>query len=118
MWGQLNKPVRLELGKWYHIAGVVDSNAKQVYIYLNGKLDNDPMAYSGEMMNPGVPTTIGKSGVAHVYDFHGVIDEVVIFNVALTGDDIKNLMENGLKRALPVSPKGRLAGGWGEIKAK
>jgi hypothetical protein len=108
----------LELGKWYHIAGVVDSSTRQVYIYFNGTLDNNPMAHSGEMMNPGVPTTIGKSGVAHVYDFHGIIDEVAIFNVALTGDDIKNLMENGLKRALPVSPKGRLTGVWGEIKAK
>jgi hypothetical protein len=53
-----------------------------------------------------------------VYDFHGVIDEVVILNVALTSDDIKKLMENGIKRALPVSPKGRLAGVWGELKAK
>jgi len=107
-----------ELGKWYHIAAVIDSNAKKVYVYLNGVLDNDPLAHSGEMMNPGVSTVIGKSGVAHVYDFHGVIDEVVIFNVALTGDDIKNLMENGIKRVFPVSPKGRLTTVWGEIKAK
>jgi hypothetical protein len=47
-----------ELGKWYHIAGVVDSTAKKVYIYLNGVLDNDPLAHSGEMMNPSVPTVI------------------------------------------------------------
>jgi hypothetical protein len=110
-----------DLGKWYHIAGVVDSDARLVYIYLDGTLDNDPKEHSGEMMNPGVSMVIGKSGVAHVYDFHGIIDDVAIFNVALTEDDIKNLMENGIKMALgltPVFPKGRLTTVWGEIKAK
>jgi len=108
----------LKIGTWYHIAGVVDSNAKKVYIYLDGALDNDPVAHSGEMMNPGVSTVIGKSGVAHVYDFHGIIDEVAIFNVALTGDDIKNLMQNGIANVIAVSPKGKLTTVWGEIKVK
>jgi len=106
----------LELGKWYHIAGVVDSSTRQVYIYFNGTLDNNPMAHSGEMMNPGVPTTIGKSGVAHVYDFHGVIDEVVIFTVALTAEDIQAIMNNGLSSMLAVSPSGKLSTTWGSIK--
>jgi hypothetical protein len=106
-----------ELGKWYHIAGVVDSNAKKVYIYLNGTLDNDPKAHSGEMMNPNVSTVIGKSGVAHVYDFHGIIDEVAIFNVALTEDDIKNLMNEGIGPTA-VSSSGKLAITWVKIKAK
>ena len=107
----------LELGKWYHIAGVVDSDARLVYIFLDGTLDNDPMEHSGEMMNPNVPTTIGKSGVAHVYDFHGIIDEVAIFNVALTEDDIKSIMTKGLKSVSAVSPAGKLASVWSTIKA-
>ena len=104
-----------ELGNWYHIAGVVDSNAKEVYIYLNGKLDNDPMAHSGEMMDPGVSMVIGKSGVAHVYNFHGIIDEVAIFNVALTEDEINNFLNKKIDiTAVPLS--GKLAIAWGKLK--
>ena len=71
------------------------------------------------MKDPRVSMVIGKSGVAHVYDFYGIIDEVMIFNVALTGNDIKNLMNSGIKKVLAVvSSKGRLASIWGEIKAE
>ena len=51
----------------------------------------------------------------------GAIDDVGIFNVALTAGDVKDIMNKGLGRAtglLPVSPKGRLATVWGEIKAR
>ena len=36
--------------------------------------------------------------VAHVYDFHGIIDEASICNVALTENDIRNLMKVESKR--------------------
>ena len=100
----------MKLGQWYHIAGVVDSKAKKVYIYFNGKLDAGPRAHSGEMKDPKVSMVIGKSGIAHAYSFHGIIDEVAIFNVALTENNIANLMKGGIKEALAVaSPKDRLA---------
>ena len=109
----------MKLGQWYHIAGVVDSKAKKVYIYFNGKLDAGPRPHSGEMKDPKVSMVIGKSGIAHVYDFHGIIDEVAIFNVALTENDIANLMKGGIKEALAVvSPKDRLASIWGRNKGE
>lgn len=49
-----------------------------------------------------------------------VVDEVGLFNVALTKDDIKNIVTKGLSRALgitAVSPTGKLAQTWGSIKA-
>ena len=108
-----------EVGTWYHIAGVVDSEAKRVYIYLNGELDNDPLEHSGEMMDPNVPMVLGKSGMDNRYVFHGVVDEVMIFNVALSEDDIKNIMDNGFEGVVSsVSPESRLVTVWGEIKAK
>lgn len=48
--------------------------------------------------------------------FIGVIDELAIFNTALDGDDMKDLMENGLETLTAVSPAGSLATTWGEIK--
>jgi len=85
-------------------------------------LDQDPGAYSGGIKDPGVSTVIGKSwGLAaagdNSYVFNGIVDEVAVFNVAITGDDIKNLMNNGISTAA-VSSLGKSAITWGEIKAK
>ena len=51
----------------------------------------------------------------------GIIDDVAIFNVALSEDDVKDIMDQGVGMAagiLSVSPKGRLASVWGDIKTK
>ena len=51
----------------------------------------------------------------------GVIDEVAVFNVALTEDDINDIMSNGLAEALgiaAVSPTGKLTTTWGSIKGQ
>ena len=44
------------------------------------------------------------------------IDEVGIFNVALTQADINAIMTRGLEDALSVSPSSKLATKWGDIK--
>ena len=51
----------------------------------------------------------------HVFMF-GLFDEVAIFNVDLTEDQIKAIMDNGLQAALGVDPHGKLATSWGMIK--
>ena len=47
---------------------------------------------------------IGKPNNVANYYMHGVIDEVAIFNVALTQADINTIMTRGLEVALSVSP--------------
>lgn len=49
------------------------------------------------------------------YTWDGMINEVAIFNKALTQDEIKDIMEKGLKPTA-VSPSGKLAATWGRIK--
>jgi len=46
----------------------------------------------------------------------GIIDEVVLFNKALSEDEIKELMTSGVTSVLAVQPKGKLALRWGDIK--
>lgn len=48
--------------------------------------------------------------------FAGIIDEVAIFNVALTEDDIKYIMTEGLGVILAVSQSGKLTTTWADIK--
>jgi hypothetical protein len=60
------------------------------------------------------------AGLPPSYFFKGILDEVAIFNKALSQDDINNIMTNGLKLALnlgaAVSPSGKLATTWGRLK--
>jgi hypothetical protein len=45
------------------------------------------------------------------------IDEVAVFNVALTNDEIKSIITGGLYMAVfSVYPSGKLAVTWGSIK--
>lgn len=50
------------------------------------------------------------------WDFTGVIDEVGVFNVALSKDDIKDIMNNGFSYIMKVSPIDKLTTTWAIIK--
>ena len=104
--------VQPETGKWQHVALIVDD--KFTTVYVNGELGNQQdkaWKFEGtteENLNIGCPKDrAGKS-------FNGSVDEVVIYNRALSEAEIKDVMANG---PLAVSQEGKLAGTWGEIKA-
>ena len=48
--------------------------------------------------------------------FTGIIDEVGLFNIALTEDELKMIQEMGLIRALGVSLSEKLTTTWSTIK--
>jgi hypothetical protein len=48
--------------------------------------------------------------------FDGIIDDFAILNVALAEEDIKNLMNNGLKFYAAVSSLDKLATTWSQLK--
>lgn len=50
------------------------------------------------------------------WDFTGVLDEIGVFNVAISDNDIKSIMNNGLEDALAVTAVSKLAITWGHIK--
>jgi len=62
------------------------------------------------------PVWIGNDG--YQQHFNGLLDEVAIFNAALSVNDIETIMNKGLKSASAVSPSGKVALAWGSIKAK
>ena len=52
-------------------------------------------------------------------NFNGLIDDVALFDRALTPDEIKTIMDDGLEQgALAVSPKGKAATTWGALKGR
>ena len=82
----------LKTGNWYHIAGVF--NGDSVLVYINGNLEG-ATAYSGAMSpSTGLAAKIGD--IAYTAQgnryFKGQIDEVRVWNTALSKANIRNWM--------------------------
>jgi hypothetical protein len=100
--------------KWHHLAGTYDM--KSVKSYVDGVVEADAPFDKKPDKSPG-PLTIGDC-TGFPYPVKGVMDDVGLFNVALTKDDIQDVIEHGLSQALAVSPSGKIALTWGTIKAQ
>ena len=48
----------------------------------------------------------------------GLLDEVAVFNVALSPEDMKDLMKKGFKGILDVAALNKLATSWADIKSQ
>jgi len=104
--------------EWKHVAATVTADGIAT-VYVDGVVVHTNPNYLYNV-SASSTLTIGSAAGAGEY-FNGIIDDVAIFNVALTIDDIKNISNNGLERALgltPVFPKGKLTTVWGEIKSE
>ncbi|MCP4710838.1 MAG: LamG domain-containing protein, partial [Planctomycetes bacterium] len=80
---------RILTGTWHHIAGVYDGDAGTAKIYLDGTLiDTHTNVNLTGLVKSGQVASLGsQAGIS--YFFNGSIDEVRIYNRALTTDEIK-----------------------------
>ncbi|MGB7532346.1 MAG: LamG domain-containing protein [Halobacteriota archaeon] len=77
------------IGEWVFIAAVYDQDAETVKLFVNGALINEEKGSLGtgwEHINIGTSPSYGKY-------FSGIIDEVKIYNYALSTAEIKSLYE-------------------------
>ncbi len=108
---------KFDNNKWGHYAFVFDDsggpvgNATGYYNGVEGSTVSDPYIFTDIGIGANFLDTWGQY-------FKGVLDGVAFFNIALTHDDINNVMTKGLKSAAAVSPTGKLATNWGTIKAQ
>ncbi len=98
--------------EWSFVALTYDGDIIKLYVDGEpvadkkvGKADDKPDGeiWLASWKNPG-------------WSFRGFIDEVGVFNAPLTDDNIKHVMNNGLEKALAVSPTGKLASIWAHVK--
>jgi hypothetical protein len=77
------------LNTWYHVAGVYDSASQTLSTYVNGALDNGTLrgVIPASQFNQNVNVNIGRRSGG--YYFNGVIDEVRIYNRALSQAEIR-----------------------------
>ena len=96
-----SKTVRA-LNTWYHVAGVYDANARTLDIYVNGLLDNGSLrgTVAGSQIDLPQNTMIGRRSGG--FYFQGTIDEVRVYNTALTATQIQNDMNGSIANAAPA----------------
>lgn len=102
-------------GKWHHVLFVSD-RSDATRIYIDGKFDAEGGETEGTDITTESRMYIGASvriGEATRRYFEGLIDEVGIYDRALTEDEIER---NYNAKGLAVSPQKKLAITWGEIK--
>jgi hypothetical protein len=82
----------IETEHWYHIA-VVSTFSGDVEIYINGIMDSNGSDFSATTMPKGI--LIGADPETKTAAcFTGIIDEVAIFNRALSGEEISQIYQN------------------------
>jgi len=94
----------LVVGEWIHLAMVHDGTSDKVY--FNGALANEK-AVSGTMNSTGRPLGIGYDPIDGVNFFNGALDEITIFNGALSAQEIADLYSDQLLP--PLVPPGVVA---------
>jgi hypothetical protein len=110
--------IGLEMNKWTHIACTYDGSIMRAY--FNG-VEQGNMAYNQGIFAGTSKVDIGTlnedPGANRVFD--GMIDDVGILNIALTKDQISNIMNTGLGDTVAsVSSLDKLAKTWGNIKSQ
>jgi hypothetical protein len=98
--------------EWHHLAGAWDG--KTIYLYIDGELERSG-ACAGALGTTKQGLYIG-SRIGSERFLTGTVDEVRVYNRALTQAEIQKDMETFGKYA--VSPSGKLSACWGEVKQK
>lgn len=84
----------LSMGVWYHLVGV--KNGNDLLVYKNGAAD--PYwtgTVSGTVQNGNGELGFGSDGISGSSDFNGLIDDVRVYNRALSAGEIKTLYNMG-----------------------
>jgi len=92
---------------WIHVAATAEGN--EFKIYINGVLKAEGSQANYEVAK-SESFMVGKTRNRD-RSFKGTIDEVALFNVALTEADVKSIIA-----AAAVSPSGKLTTTWGRLK--
>ncbi|MBD3247292.1 hypothetical protein GF378_01595 [Candidatus Pacearchaeota archaeon] len=98
-WAETSYNGDLSDGEWHHLVGVVDANADNIYLYVDGVLrDTDPFTYNSlldvesEEIVLGADSDVGS----FEHEFNGDIDEFRLYNRSLSSDEIEQLYYSNL----------------------
>lgn len=100
-WG--NFSVSVSVDQWYHLAIVRDGD--KMTLYIDGNVQATVAGYGAFFYRNSEPLIFGTRcdrNIGGIYNFNGVIDEVLIANTALTASEINGIVA-GLSAVEPMS---------------
>ncbi len=109
-------PFAANWGEWHHCAWVHTASASTAYldgVAIHTEPDMGPIILTTEPMYFG-DMGILAAGNPKQQNFEGVLDEFHIWNRALSAEEIMQFLQGG---GTAVSPKGKLAITWADLKA-
>jgi len=94
VWAEAGPPQ----GGWMHLAMVVDVESGDIKIYADGEVVGEDVSdYSGEFDKPLIgPFSIGahsEDGESFGRNWHGIVDDFRLYDVALTAEEVVESME-------------------------
>jgi len=111
----------ISLDTWQHVVGTYDGDKMELFIDgVSRRSDVGVIMKLDESRDLRIGGGSTADAVPNNY-FNGSVDELAYFNVVLSVEDIQNIMDNGLVEVLgvfAVSPGGKAATTWAEIKAE
>lgn len=90
---------------WYHIAQTYDGSTLKLYVngvQVNSSSNSGTVRYDDSNVTIGADDNNGNSTAGMTFFFNGSIDEVMIFNRALSSAEILFLYETSLKKITPA----------------
>jgi len=113
----------ISLGTWHHVVATYDGDQDKMELFIDGVSKGSNLGAAVELdesrhFRIGGISTAGATPENY---FNGSIDEVAYFDTVLGMEDIQDIMNNGLEEMLDivaVSPGGKAATTWAEVKIK
>ena len=86
----------VKLGVWHHVAAVLDGPNRRVALYLDGELIAEDTDWEHHSASTSAPVQVGVMTYKPI-PFEGEIDELRVWNIARTQEEIKASMHTTLK---------------------
>jgi len=84
----------LEVGVWYHVVGVYSLADGYIRTYVNGELDRELETTEALGASPGALMIGCEPFSTGQYNFNGVMDDIRVYNKALSEDEARYLANN------------------------
>ena len=109
-----------KITEWHMYTGTFDSKTGEWKILINGKIESELKLNEEPISSEdGMPLWIGSDnccGGARYGDI--TVDEAMVFDKALSEDELKPIFENGIDAAMSVDSIEKLAATWGNVKTQ
>ena len=108
-----------DITEWHMYTCTYDSATGDWKIYIDGEVESTLDLNKDEIVEDIGPVHIGWDECCGGARFgEAIIDEVAVFNVALSEDDIQTIMNDGFEMVLAVEPADKLVTRWADIKTR